>query len=59
MGVPATGSGGPGGCAFANIAPAFACVPMDMIGGLVYLAGSRSDFVTGQGLFIDGGVVFH
>jgi len=34
-------------------------VPEDMLGGLVYLAGPGSDFVTGQGLFVDGGVVFH
>jgi len=34
-------------------------VPEDLIGALVFLAGPGSDFMTGQGLFVDGGVVFH
>ena len=33
--------------------------PDDLLGALVYLASSDSDFVTGQTLVIDGGSVFH
>ncbi len=33
--------------------------PEDLLGVLVYLASSDSDFVTGQTLMIDGGSVFH
>jgi NAD(P)-dependent dehydrogenase (short-subunit alcohol dehydrogenase family) len=33
--------------------------PEDLLGVLVYLASSDSDFVTGQTLMVDGGSVFH
>jgi NAD(P)-dependent dehydrogenase (short-subunit alcohol dehydrogenase family) len=33
--------------------------PEDLLGVLVYLASSDSDFVTGQTFLIDGGSVFH
>ena len=34
-------------------------VPEDMVGTLLYLAGSGSDFVTGQNIVVDGGASFH
>jgi 3-oxoacyl-[acyl-carrier protein] reductase len=34
-------------------------VPEDMLGGLVFLAGAGSDFVTGQSLLVGGGVAFN
>jgi NAD(P)-dependent dehydrogenase (short-subunit alcohol dehydrogenase family) len=33
--------------------------PEDLLGVLVYLASSDSDFVTGQTIVVDGGSVFH
>ena len=33
--------------------------PEDLLGVLVYLASSDSDFVTGQTLLVDGGSIFH
>jgi len=33
-------------------------VPEDMSGAVVFLAGSGSDFITGQSLLVNGGVVF-
>jgi NAD(P)-dependent dehydrogenase (short-subunit alcohol dehydrogenase family) len=33
--------------------------PEDLLGPLVYLASSESDFVTGQTLLVDGGSVFY
>jgi NAD(P)-dependent dehydrogenase (short-subunit alcohol dehydrogenase family) len=33
-------------------------VPEDMIGAVVFLAGPGSDFITGQSLLVNGGVVF-
>jgi NAD(P)-dependent dehydrogenase (short-subunit alcohol dehydrogenase family) len=33
--------------------------PDDLLGALLYLASSDSDFVTGQTLLVDGGSVFH
>jgi NAD(P)-dependent dehydrogenase (short-subunit alcohol dehydrogenase family) len=33
--------------------------PEDLLGVLVYLASSDSDFVTGQTIMIDGGSVFY
>lgn len=33
--------------------------PEDLLGALLYLASSDSDFVTGQTIMIDGGSVFH
>jgi len=33
--------------------------PDDLVGAIVYLASSDSDFVTGQTLLIDGGSIFH
>jgi 3-oxoacyl-[acyl-carrier protein] reductase len=34
-------------------------VPEDMIGAVTFLAGSGSDFMTGQSVLINGGVAFH
>ena len=34
-------------------------VPEDVVGAVVYLAGSSSSFVTGQTIVIDGGQFFH
>lgn len=34
-------------------------VPDDMLGGLVFLCGSGADFVTGQTLYVNGGVAFN
>ena len=34
-------------------------VPEDMVGTILYLAGSGSDFVTGQNIVVDGGASFH
>ncbi len=34
-------------------------LPEDLLGPLIYLASSDSDFVTGQTLLVDGGSVFH
>ncbi len=33
--------------------------PDDLIGTLIYLASSDSDFVTGQTIVVDGGSIFH
>ncbi|MFQ5913438.1 MAG: SDR family NAD(P)-dependent oxidoreductase [Nitrospinota bacterium] len=33
--------------------------PEDLIGGLLFLAGEHSDFITGQIINVDGGAVFH
>ena len=33
--------------------------PEDLVGTAVYLASSDSDFMTGQALVVDGGVVLH
>jgi NAD(P)-dependent dehydrogenase (short-subunit alcohol dehydrogenase family) len=33
--------------------------PADLLGALVYLASSDSDFVTGQTILLDGGSIFH
>lgn len=33
--------------------------PADLLGALVYLASTDSDFVTGQTIIVDGGSVFH
>jgi NAD(P)-dependent dehydrogenase (short-subunit alcohol dehydrogenase family) len=33
--------------------------PEDLLGVLVYLASSDSDFVTGQTILVDGGTIFH
>jgi NAD(P)-dependent dehydrogenase (short-subunit alcohol dehydrogenase family) len=34
-------------------------VPEDVVGAVVFLCGSASDFVTGQTIVIDGGQTFH
>jgi 3-oxoacyl-[acyl-carrier protein] reductase len=34
-------------------------VPDDLVGTLLYLAGSASDFVTGQDLWVNGGRLFN
>ena len=34
-------------------------VPDDLVGTLVYLASPDSDFVTGQAIVVDGGMVVH
>ena len=34
-------------------------VPEDLVGALLYLASSDSDFMTGQTLVVDGGYVMH
>jgi len=33
--------------------------PEDLLGTLVFLASSDSDFMTGQTIVVDGGSVFH
>jgi NAD(P)-dependent dehydrogenase (short-subunit alcohol dehydrogenase family) len=33
--------------------------PNDLLGTLVFLASSDSDFMTGQSIVVDGGSVFH
>jgi NAD(P)-dependent dehydrogenase (short-subunit alcohol dehydrogenase family) len=30
-------------------------VPADLVGAMILLAGSGSDFITGQTIFVDGG----
>jgi NAD(P)-dependent dehydrogenase (short-subunit alcohol dehydrogenase family) len=34
-------------------------VPQDVVGAVVFLCGSGSDFITGQSIVIDGGQTFH
>jgi NAD(P)-dependent dehydrogenase (short-subunit alcohol dehydrogenase family) len=34
-------------------------IPQDIVGAAVFLASAESDFITGQTLAVDGGVVFH
>lgn len=34
-------------------------VPGDLVGTLIYLASSASDFVTGQMILVNGGGIFH
>lgn len=33
--------------------------PEDLVGAAIYLASSESDFITGQSLVVDGGVILH
>jgi NAD(P)-dependent dehydrogenase (short-subunit alcohol dehydrogenase family) len=34
-------------------------MPEDLIGALLFLSSADSDFITGQTLVVDGGVVMH
>jgi NAD(P)-dependent dehydrogenase (short-subunit alcohol dehydrogenase family) len=34
-------------------------LPQDVVGAVVFLCGSGSDFITGQSIVIDGGQTFH
>ena len=45
-------------CRCATAAPSSAtAIPEDLLGALVFLASSDSDFVTGQSIVVDGGSV--
>ena len=34
-------------------------LPEDVVGTILFLASSESDFITGQTIVVDGGAVFH
>ena len=33
-------------------------IPEDMVGAALFFAGPESDFITGQSLIVDGGLMF-